>query len=73
MQRAVVGPPGMSKEALAYYTELFKKAYDTADWQTYKTKQSLMGSFMAGDDLSKYWSEQLVRHEAILKASGAIK
>jgi len=32
-----------------------------------------MGSFMAGDDLSKYWSEQLVRHEAILKASGAIK
>jgi putative tricarboxylic transport membrane protein len=73
MQRAVVGPPGMSKEALAYYTDLFKKAYDTADWQTYKTKQSLMGSFMAGDDLSKYWSEQLVRHEAILKASGAIK
>jgi putative tricarboxylic transport membrane protein len=73
MQRAVVGAPGMSDDALAYYTDLFRKAYNTADWQAYMKKQSLMGDFMAGDDLKQYWSEQLARHEAILKASGAIK
>lgn len=72
MQRAVVGAPGMSDEALAYYTGLFKKVYDSETWQKYKNKQSLMGDFMAGDDLKQYWQVQRTRHEQILKASGAI-
>ena len=73
MQRAVVGAPGMSKEAAAYYSGLFAKAYKTKDWQTYKSKKSLMGEFMAGDELKAYWKTQRDRHQKILKASGAIK
>lgn len=72
MQRAVVGAPGMSPEAQAYYTDLFQKTYDSADWQTYKSDKSLMGDFMAGQDLKDYWTTQRDRHEAMLKASGAI-
>jgi tripartite-type tricarboxylate transporter receptor subunit TctC len=37
MQRAVVGAPGMSDEALAYYTDLFGKVFNSADWQKYKS------------------------------------
>jgi len=73
MQRAVVGAPGMSKEAADYYTDLFAKAYKSKDWQTYKSKKSLMGDFMAGDELKAYWVSQRDRHQKILKASGAIK
>lgn len=73
MQRAVVGAPGMSDEALAYYTDLFTKVYNSADWQTYKSKKSLMGDFMAGQALRDYWDTQRDRHENILRASGAIK
>jgi putative tricarboxylic transport membrane protein len=73
MQRAVVGAPGMSDEALAYYTDLFTKVYNSADWQDYKAKKSLMGEFMAGQELKDYWGTQIARHETILKASGAIK
>ncbi len=73
MQRAVVGAPGMSDAALAYYTDLFTKVYNSADWQEYKSKKSLMGDFMAGDDLKSYWDVQRDRHETILRASGAIK
>eukprot|EP01026_Neomeris_dumetosa_P027324 TRINITY_DN22220_c1_g1_i1.p2 TRINITY_DN22220_c1_g1~~TRINITY_DN22220_c1_g1_i1.p2 ORF type:complete len:325 (-),score=29.54 TRINITY_DN22220_c1_g1_i1:164-1138(-) len=72
MQRAVVGAPGMSDEATAYYTDLFGKVYQTATWQKYKTDKSLMGDFMAGDDLRTYWQVQRDRHDGILKASGAI-
>lgn len=72
MQRSVVGAPGMSAEAQAYYTDLFSKAYQTDQWQKYKADKSLMGDFMAGDDLKAYWMVQRDRHEAILKASGAI-
>jgi len=42
MQRAVVGAPGMSDDAAAFYTDLFKKVYASADWQDYKSKKSLM-------------------------------
>ncbi|MBT5072577.1 MAG: tripartite tricarboxylate transporter substrate binding protein [Kordiimonadaceae bacterium] len=73
MQRAVVGAPGMSEDALAYYTDLFTKVYASADWQDYKTKQSLMGEFMSGDQLRAYWDQQNSRHTVILKASGDIK
>ncbi len=72
MQRAVVGAPGMSDDAAAYYTELFTKVYESADWQKYKSDKSLMGDFMAGDELKAYWETQRERHIVILKASGAI-
>jgi tripartite-type tricarboxylate transporter receptor subunit TctC len=73
MQRAVVGAPGMSDEATAYYTGMFKKVFDSASWQKYKSDKSLMGDFMAGGDLKSYWGTQRDRHTTILKASGAIK
>lgn len=73
MQRAVVGAPGMSDDALAYYTALFDKVYKSEAWQTYKSKKSLMGDYLAGDALKAYWDVQRKRHTKILKASGAIK
>jgi tripartite-type tricarboxylate transporter receptor subunit TctC len=73
MQRSVVGAPGMSEKAQAYYTNLFTNVYNSKDWQSYKSKKSLMGDFMSGDDLKAYWSDQIANHTKILKASGAIK
>ncbi|MEM9330788.1 MAG: tripartite tricarboxylate transporter substrate binding protein [Pseudomonadota bacterium] len=73
MQRAVVGAPGMSEDAQAYYTDMFSKVFQSADWQKYKSDKSLMGDFMSGGDLSSYWETQRDRHVTILKASGAIQ
>jgi len=73
MQRAVVGAPGMSDEALSYYTDLFTMVYDSAEWQEYKSSKSLLGDFTSGADLAGYWDVQRSRHETILRASGAIQ
>lgn len=73
MQRAVVGAPGMSDDATAFYTDLFAKVFASADWQKYKSDKSLQGDFLAGDGLVSYWDTQINRHRNILKASGAIK
>ena len=73
MQRSVVGAPGMSDEARAYYTELFTKVYNSEDWQAYKSKKSLMGDLMSGEQLSEYWRDQRDNHEQILRSSGAIR
>ncbi|MEM9100331.1 MAG: tripartite tricarboxylate transporter substrate binding protein [Pseudomonadota bacterium] len=72
MQRSVVGAPGMSADALAYYNGLFQKVFETEKWQGYRTKKALLGDKIEGAELKAYWTEQRDRHEAILKASGAI-
>ncbi len=73
MQRSVVGAPGMSAEAAAYYQDLFKKVYDSAEWQAYKKKKSLLGNFMTGDALMAYWKKERAVHKTILTDIGEIK
>ncbi len=73
MQRSVVGAPGMSDEALAYYQGLFDQVYNSEKWQAYKSDKSLMGDLMSGDELLSYWQTQRDRHADILSAAGAIR
>ena len=70
MQRSVVGTPGMSDEAAAYYSDLFAKLYETAEWQDYMKSKSLRGDFITGDELKAYWLEQKALHEKLLKEIG---
>ena len=72
MQRSVVGAPGMSAEAAAYYQDLFKKVYNTADWQDYMKKKSMQGDFLTGNGLVDYWKVNRDIHRTMLKDSGAI-
>jgi putative tricarboxylic transport membrane protein len=73
MQRSVVGAPGMSKEAAAYYQGVFKKVFDSAEWQDYRKKKSLVGDFMTGDALMDYWTKQRETHREMLVKMGALK
>ena len=72
MQRSVVGAPGMSKEAEDYYRAVFKKVYDSAEWQDYMKKKSLQGEFLTGDALKAYWKREKDIHEKMLKDIGEI-
>jgi len=60
MQRSVVGAPGMSEKAQAYYTDLFAKVYASKDWQTYKSKKSLMVTIPIF--LLKFMLQKIGRH-----------
>ncbi len=72
MQRSVVGAPGMSDEAAAYYQDLFSKVFQTDEWQEYRTKKSLYGDFLTGDALKDYWLTERSIHEGMLKEIGEI-
>jgi putative tricarboxylic transport membrane protein len=73
MQRSVVGAPGMSPPAQAYYTSLFKRVFDTPEWQDYMKKNSLRGTFLAGPQLMSYWLKERERHERWDMAVRAMK
>jgi len=51
--RAVVAPPAMPKEALAYYEDLFLKLSQTASWKKYVEDYQLEDGYLNGADLSK--------------------
>jgi tripartite-type tricarboxylate transporter receptor subunit TctC len=72
MQRSVVGAPGMSKEAQDYYSALFRKVYESPEWQEYMKKQSLQGDFLTGGPLVDYWKREMKNHEVMLKEIGQL-
>jgi tripartite-type tricarboxylate transporter receptor subunit TctC len=73
MQRTVVGAPGMSKDATAYYQGLFQKVFDSSEWQGYMKKKALQGKALSGDALMMYWKKERDVHKKMLIKMGAIK
>ena len=65
-QRAVVGAPGMSAGAAAYYQELFTAIYETEEWQGYMTSESLSPLWMNPDEQKAYWNTQVENHKELL-------
>ena len=72
MQRSVVGAPGMSKAAAAFYRNLFAQVYASDEWQKYMKKKSLRGGFLTGDALKAYWKREKAIHKVMLKRIGQI-
>jgi len=69
-QRAVVGAPGMSADAAAWYQDLFNKVYESEEWQGYMKSESLEGLPMDSAKQKEYWTTQVARHTELLKALG---
>ncbi|MDH3380332.1 MAG: tripartite tricarboxylate transporter substrate-binding protein [Gammaproteobacteria bacterium] len=72
MQRTVIGAPGMSADAAAYYTDLFTRVSNSAEWQEYRAKKSLQGDLLTGPGLMDYWINERDIHRKMLIKMGAI-
>ncbi len=51
--RAVVAPPGVPREVLAYWEDLFAKLHNTASWRKYVADNQLEEGFLIGPELPK--------------------
>lgn len=67
-QRAVVGAPGMSDDAAAYYQDLFKTIYNTEEWQAYMTSESLSPLWLDASEQRAYWATQVQNHKDLFAA-----
>jgi putative tricarboxylic transport membrane protein len=65
-QRSIVGAPGMSDEAAAYYREVFGKVYDTDKWQGYLVSESMSPLVMDEAETRAYWATQVQNHRMLL-------
>ena len=73
LQRSIIGPPGMSKEAELYYQNLFQQVYESSEWQKYMEDKNLKGNIIFGDRLKSYWKFQEEKHKQLLKQAGEIE
>jgi tripartite-type tricarboxylate transporter receptor subunit TctC len=69
-QRAIVGAPGMSDEAAAFYQDLFTKVYESTEWQDYMKSESLEGLPMDPSAQKAYWETQVENHKELFAAMG---
>ena len=65
-QRAIVGAPGMSDEAAAYYREVFGTVYEGKEWQDYLASESLSPLPMNEAETRQYWATQVANHRELL-------
>ncbi len=73
MQRSIVAPPDMPKEAQAFYEDVFRKVYDSDEWIAYSKKKSLNRAWLTGDELTAYFVAEREKHRALLKSLGEIQ
>ena len=70
MLRGYFMPPGVSKEAVAYYIDLFKKVRETPEWKKLMNDGAFNQSFMTGDEYVKWVAAAEKTHEGLMKEAG---
>ena len=63
--RGVMAPPGMSDEAIEYYSDAFEQMLETEAWQKIADEFGYTTDFRGSDE----WAAYLVEREDRLKAS----
>ncbi|MEJ2345695.1 MAG: tripartite tricarboxylate transporter substrate binding protein [Gammaproteobacteria bacterium] len=66
MDRMVLGPPGMPKDAQEFYMKLFQKISETKEWKNYVSKNSLLASDLQGDSMHSYLVKRYKLHEKLV-------
>ena len=69
--RGVLGPPGISADAVAYYEDLFLKVSKTATWQRFLVESQLDGEFVRAAELTAFLGTFEGQLRDILKEAGA--
>jgi putative tricarboxylic transport membrane protein len=70
MLRGVFGTPGISKEQVAFYVDLFKKVAATADWKEYMEKGAYNQTMMSGDQFVTWLEGAEKTHRDLMTEAG---
>lgn len=70
MLRGYFMPPGVSKDVVAYYVDLFKKVRETPEWKKLMNDGAYNQTFMTGDEYAKWVADAEKMHESLMKEAG---
>ncbi len=70
MLRGFFMAPGVTKDATAYYVDMFKKVRETPEWAKLMSDGAFNTTFMAGDEYVKWVANAEKLHEGLMKEAG---
>jgi putative tricarboxylic transport membrane protein len=70
MLRGVFGAPGISKEQVAFYVDLFKKVATTEDWKDYMEKGAYNQTMMSGEQFVTWLEGAEKTHQDLMTEAG---
>ena len=70
MLRGIFMPPGVPKEAVEFYVELFKKVRETPEWKEYIERGALNNTFMTGKEYVNWVAKAETLHRTLMKEAG---
>jgi tripartite-type tricarboxylate transporter receptor subunit TctC len=70
MLRGIFMPPGVPKDAVDFYVELFKKVRDTPEWKEYMERGAYNQRFMTGPEFAEWVAKAEQEHVGLMKEAG---
>ena len=70
MLRGFFMPPGVGKDEVAYYVDLFKKVRETPEWKKLMSDGAFNQTFMVGAEYAKWVGEAEKLHQGLMKEAG---
>jgi len=72
MLRGIFMAPGVSKDHVQYYVELFKKVMATPEWQKLMEEGAFNKTALVGKEYADWVAKEEARHVSLMKAAGFI-
>ena len=72
MLRGIFMPPGVSKEHVQYYVDLFKKVMATPEWKALMEEGAFNTTALTGQQYADWVAREEARHVQLMKAAGFI-
>ena len=72
MLRGIFMAPGVSKDHVQYYVDLFKKVMATPEWKKLMEEGAFNTTALAGQDYANWVAREEARHVSLMKAAGFI-
>jgi putative tricarboxylic transport membrane protein len=72
MLRGIFMPPGVSKEHVQFYVELFKKVMATPEWKSLMEEGAFNTTSLSGQQYADWVAKEEARHVQLMKAAGFI-
>ena len=67
MHRGVIGPPGIPAAAIKWYGDLFRKVFDTPDWQDFIKKNALNPMFQGHEGYKEHLRGMQRNHVNVMR------
>jgi tripartite-type tricarboxylate transporter receptor subunit TctC len=70
MLRGIFSAPGIPKDAVDYYVEVFKKVRETPEWKKFMNDGAYNTTFMSGAEFVKWVEQAEATHRSLMQEAG---